>query len=163
MTLFVETESIDMKQKQDRPVPDCRPQSMLASTVPERAASLSTPPAASDEALASLENIEQDGSDILRTIANASNLTLNDSVHAPKNYRKAMAKNSDMKYATMPARRLPIMSYSNSFAPLDENQKSEPPSKKSEQAKLITKYQDNVIANFVRDKSSESEFRVRLC
>ncbi len=136
---------------------------MLALTVSGRAASISTPAAASDTALAPLDHSEQDGSDILRTIASASNLTLNDSVHAPKNFGKTRAKNPDLKYATMPTRRVPIMSYSNSFAPLDEDQKSESPSKKSEREKLITKYQDEVIANLVREKYPESELKVGLC
>lgn len=140
---------------------------MMASTVPGRAASLSTPAAdvvaAPDTKLAPPDHIEQDGSDILRIIANDSNLTLNDSVHAPKNFRKIGAKNPDLKSTTMPTRHAPIMLYNNSPAALDEKQESESPSKRSEQEKLITKYHDDVIANFVREKFPGSECKARIC
>ena len=168
LTLFVEVNSTDTKQKQDRPVPNRQSQLLSASAAPGKAAPPAPPStptagtmAASNTMLTPLDHIE-DGSDILRTIANASNLNLNDSVHAPKNFRSTRAQNSDLKYATMPTRRTPIMSYSNSFAPLDENQTSETLNKKSEQEKLITKYQDEVIANFVKEKSPESKRKVRL-
>ncbi|ERF71606.1 hypothetical protein EPUS_00595 [Endocarpon pusillum Z07020] len=143
--------------KQDRPVPNRHSQLIPALAASGRAAPPSTPTAgtvaASNTTLTSLDHIE-DGSDILRAIANASNLTLNDSVHAPKNFRRTRAQNPDLKYATMPARHAPY-SY-NSF---DENYNRESLSKmkKSEQEKLIPKYQDEVIANFVREKSPEME------
>jgi hypothetical protein len=111
----------------------------------------------SNIAVASLEPIREDGSDILRTIAESSNLNLNDSIYAPKNYKGGRTTTSGSKYATMPARRAPVMSFSNPFGPLDEDKASESPRKKSGQEKLITKYQDEVIAKFVREKSPESE------
>lgn len=153
------------KQEQDLPGLNSSSQSVTAS--PTRGINAPPPTPATgavapSTAVASLEHIEQDGSDILRTIANTSNLNLNDSIHAPKNYRKARATNSERKCATMPTRRTAMMSVSNSFAPLDDDQTSEPPGKKSEQEKFITRYQDEVIAKFVREKSPESESNVIL-
>ncbi|KAF7507759.1 hypothetical protein GJ744_010060 [Endocarpon pusillum] len=149
--------------KQDRSVPNRQSQLISASAASGSAVPPSTPTAgniaASNTMLTSLDHI-QDGSDILRAMANASNLTLDDSVHATKNLRRTRVQNPDRKYATMPTFRAPVMSYSNSFTLLDENQTSESLSKKSEQEKLITKYQDGVIANFVKEKCPEMENKV---
>jgi hypothetical protein len=105
----------------------------------------------------SLEPVVEDGSDILRTIAETSNLRLTDSIYAPKNYKRSRPNTTDTKYATMLARRAPIVSFSNSFAPLDEGKTAGSPGKKSEQEKQITKYQDEVIAKFVEEKFPEGK------
>lgn len=65
--------------------------------------------------------------------------------------------NANAKYASVPARRAPVMSFNNSFAALDEDATTESASKKSPQGKLVTKYQDEVIANFVKEKSPKGE------
>lgn len=114
----------------------------------------------SNAAAASLEPIEEDGSDILRTIADSSNLNLNDSRHAPKSYKGGRITTARNKYATLPARRAPVMSFDNSFAPLDDEKIIDSHGKKSENEKLVTKYQDEVIAKFVRQKSPEGESTV---
>ena len=62
----------------------------------------------------------------------------------------------------MPARRAPVIPFSNSFTPLVEDKTAESPNKKSEQESLITKYQDDVIANFVRETSPGGEYNAVL-
>jgi hypothetical protein len=90
----------------------------------------------SNSAVASLEPIQEDGSDILRTIAESSNLNLNDSIYAPKNYKGSRTTTTASKYATMPACGAPVMSFTNSFGALDKDKASESPRKKSGQEKL---------------------------
>ncbi len=155
---FVFQTSSKTKQEEHSDDPNSRSESVSASPAKGTKAPPPTPATgavASNAAVASLEPIEEDGSDVLRTIANSSNLSLNDSIYAPKNYKGSRIATANTKYATMPARRAPVMSVSNSFAPADEDQTEESHSKKSEQEELITKYQDEVIAKFVRDKSPE--------
>jgi hypothetical protein len=52
------------------------------------------------------------------------------------------------------------MSFGNSFAPLDDEKIIDSHGKKSENEKFVTKYQDEVIAKFVRQKSPEGESTV---
>ncbi len=103
----------------------------------------------------SLESTEEDGSDILRTLAEASNLNLSDSKYASKNYSRRRGLTTDAKYATMPNRRPPIISFSNSFAPLNEDVTEESPRKMKEHENQVSSYQDEIIAKFLENKLPE--------
>lgn len=105
------------------------------------------------ETVVPFESLEEDGSDILRTIANTSNLDLNDSIYAPKNYQQSRIAIPNLKYATMPARRGLAMASSKYVAPLGEKEPTESPNKEFEHGKLMTKYEDNVVAKFLEEKS----------
>jgi hypothetical protein len=151
----------ESKQVQDPTEPTSRPHSIPASPAHGIKAPPSTPATGavtSGPVAVSLEPIEEDGSDILRTIANASNLNLNDSKYAPKNYKGGRFTNPGAKYSTMPARRAPKMSFSNSFAALDEDATGDSLSKGSDDDNVVTKYQDEVIEKFVKEKTPEGEY-----
>jgi hypothetical protein len=115
-----------------------------------------------DPVVTSLEPLEEDGSDILRAIANASDLNLNDSKYASKNYPGHRAVTNKPNYATMPTRRPPVMSFSNSFAPLDENATAESPRKVNEHGHQVSKYQDEVVAKFLGSKPSDGKYKGQL-
>jgi hypothetical protein len=55
----------------------------------------------------------------------------------------------------VPACRAPVISFSNSFAALDEDKGMKSPKEKTEQEKLITKYQDEVVATLIKERSPE--------
>lgn len=114
----------------------------------------------SDTAVMPLEPIQADGSDVLRKIAESSNLSLNDSIYATKNYKRKWVSASKRTSAAMPARRVPLMSFSNPFAVLEEDKATGSPRNKTTQEKLITNYQDEVIAKFVKEKVAEGECNV---
>ena len=103
--------------------------------------------AAPEQAASPLEPIHEDGSDILRAIADASDLTLHDSKYASKDYR------GKTKYSTMPTRHAPVLS----FDTLEEDPTADSPSKKSEHEKLISKYQDEVVAKFLENRLPEGK------
>lgn len=112
-----------------------------------------------DTVVSSDEPAEEDGSDILRTLAEASNLNLSDSKYASKNYAGRRTVSTNTKYATMPTRCPPVMSFSNSFAPLNEDVGDESPSKMKEHGKQVSRYQDEVIAKFLENNLPEDSHR----
>lgn len=77
----------------------------------------------SDTAVMPLEPVQADGSDILRKMAESSNLKLNDSIHATKNYKAKWAPAGKRASAAMPIRRAPMMSFSSPFATIDEEKR----------------------------------------
>lgn len=106
-----------------------------------------------EEADSPLEPFHEDGSVILRALADASNLTLYDSKYASKNY------NGKTKYSAIPTRRAPVLSFDQSFKTLDENRAEDSASKKSEHERLVSKYQDEVLAKFIENRLPEGQWK----
>jgi hypothetical protein len=150
-------------QEQDIAEPNSRSQSITASPAQHGIKAPPSTPAtgavASNPTVGTLEPIDEDGSDILRTIANSSNLNLSDSKHAQKNYRGGRVGVPTTKFATMPARHGPTQYFSNPFEPLAEAEPMTSPEKR-ENENSVTKYQDDVIAKFLKEKTPEVESHV---
>lgn len=149
------------KIKQDQYASESNSRSDSVSASPARGTK-APPTLPSNTTVAPLERIEEDGTDVLRTIAGSSNLNLNDSIYAPRNSQGKRLSSTDVKYATMPTRRGPGLPSDNSFAPLQEKEPTHSPSEKSERVKLITQNQDDVIEKFLEAKSPGGELRSNL-